>query len=326
VANCSNYPLGLVPLNDLGTGFYNPTGNAPHQGGLYANGSNYRLIGHERLGREAAMQIEPLDPLGYPASNGMVGFVALGHSMGKKIFDQMLLQMNSDPDKWPLLKPINACVAGRDAIDLSSLTNPYWTTEVPAALALANTTPAQVQVVWMMSGVQSPQYSWPANTPWLRDLMITCVQNAKTYFPNLKQLWLSVPHYEGYKLAPPSTEPWTYESGFAVKDLIELQTQGDDSLNFRNPNKPIVAPWVSWGGYFWTDGAVARTTDGLYLTCPSDMLNDGVHTSVTGSAKLADYLLGNMKADACCYPWYMGISLPDNELPSSPGITGTLGH
>jgi hypothetical protein len=130
MANCANYPLGLLPLNDLGTGFYNPTGNAPHQGGLYANGSNYRLLGHERLGREAAMQIEPLDPLGNPASNGMVGFVALGHSMGKKIFDQMLLQMNSDPDKWPLMKPVNACVAGRDAIDLSSLTNAYWTTEV----------------------------------------------------------------------------------------------------------------------------------------------------------------------------------------------------
>lgn len=319
--------MGLTNLLDLGTGTYDVAGgNSPHQGGLYAGGSNYRPFGHETVGRGLAAKVVPLDATGAPSASGVVGLALLGFSISKKISAQLIPLMNADPAKWSKLYPIDCNVPGRDAIDLADPNNAYWTTEVPTAMLNSGVDPNQVQVGWLMSGTQyATGYAWPANVTYIKGLLVSCVQNAKAFFPNLKLLYITLPHYEGYKQAPPAIEPETYQSAWAFKELIADQIAGSAALNFASPANPILAPWLSWGGYIWTDGSTPRSWDGLTLDCPADVIPDGVHPSVTGSTKFAKYLLNEWKRDATARPWYTGIPNPKAGSPTGPGMTGSLG-
>ena len=58
-SNCAGVGSGLVPLNDLGAGFYQGV-----QGGLYPGGSNHRPDPHNAAGIAIANAIVPLDTLG----------------------------------------------------------------------------------------------------------------------------------------------------------------------------------------------------------------------------------------------------------------------
>jgi hypothetical protein len=63
-------------------------------------------------------------------------------------------------------------------------------------------------------------------------------------------------------------EPYAYDSGLAVKWLIEAQIRQmqtpDGHIDDRagNLNYHTVAPWLAWGPYLWADGLNPRS-DGL---------------------------------------------------------------
>ena len=57
--NCGNDNSGLIPLTDLGTGFYEGI-----QGGLYPGGSNTRPAVHQQKGIDISHTIEPLNDAG----------------------------------------------------------------------------------------------------------------------------------------------------------------------------------------------------------------------------------------------------------------------
>jgi len=75
-SNCAGTSTGMIPVNDLGPGFYKGV-----QGGLYPGGSNLRPATHEAAGVAIANSMTPLDTLGQPdAVNGHVVFVSIGMS------------------------------------------------------------------------------------------------------------------------------------------------------------------------------------------------------------------------------------------------------
>ena len=321
--NCSNSSIGCTPLTDLGTGTYDPTGTAPEMGGLYGGGSNYRPLNMERLGRHFADKIQS-DADQIIATYGSTAFVTLGHSIGKKITAELFPLMQSDPLLWNKLKLVDCCQAGYDAQDLDDITKPYWTSIVPGYLAAANVDARQVQVAWMMSGFQNPTGTWPNDAYILRDTLIDVTQAWKQFFPNLKQLYISLPIYEGYKSASPAIEPMNYEQGFGLRMLMELQANSDPRLNCISPQAPIVAPWISWGGYFWCDGVTLRN-DGLNCVCPQDVDSLGVHPSPSYSNTLATMLLNEFTRDPCARPWLTGQPLPGSGWAgTSPGLTEAI--
>ena len=122
-------------------------------------------------------------------------------------------------------------------------------------------------------------------------------------FPNIKLTYLSSRTYRGYARSTLNTEPYAYESGFAVKWLIEKQVQGAPILNFDKEKGPVQAPWLSWAAYLWTNGAVARA-DGMAFD-ESDFAQDGTHESPSGQQKVGNLLMTFYSTDPTATPWFI---------------------
>jgi len=99
-------------------------------------------------------------------------------------------------------------------------------------------------------------------------------------------------------------EPYAYEVAFAVKWAIQDQINGNANLNYNPALGPVVAPWMSWGPYYWSNGMLGRK-DGLEWDC-ADFSADGTHpSSQYGQLKVAAPLLTFLKTDDTTTPWYL---------------------
>ena len=95
----------------------------------------------------------------------------------------------------------------------------------------------------------SPPSSWNLE-------LTNIVQILPPRFPNLKLAYFSSRTYGGWAIRPGggepgNSEPFSYESGFAVKWLIQQQLQGDPALNFDPLKGAVKAPWLSWAAKPW---------------------------------------------------------------------------
>jgi len=149
--------------------------------------------------------------------------------------------------------------------------------------------------------------TFPTDIATLQTEYETIMQTMHTLFPNLKLMYFSSRVYAGYSNGvgkPPNPEPYAYEMSFAVKWAIQDQLNGNANLNYNPNNGPVVAPWMSWGPYYWSNGMLGRN-DGLVWDC-EDFSSDGTHPSSTfGQLKVASQLLNFLKTDNTTTPWYL---------------------
>jgi lysophospholipase L1-like esterase len=164
-------------------------------------------------------------------------------------------------------------------------------------------TGAQVQVVWIKQADPGPTQGFPKYAQTLQAELRQLVQLLHRRFPNLKLAYLSSRIYGGYARTRLNPEPYAYESGFAVKWLIEEQLKGDAALNYDPAKGTVKAPWLSWGPYLWANGTSKRA-DGLFYE-EGDFAGDGTHPSARGQRKVADLLLTFFKSDATAKPWFV---------------------
>ena len=138
------------------------------------------------------------------------------------------------------------------------------------------------------------------------------VQIIRNRYPGTRAIYLSSRTYGGYASTPLNPEPFAYDSGFAVRWLIEQQLDGDPALNFDPDRGAVTSPWLSWGPYLWADGLTPRS-DGLIWECADFVANDGTHPSDSGRNKVAALLLGFFKGDATTAGWFADCD------PNAPG-------
>ncbi len=316
-SNCAGTSTGLVPLTDLGTGTY-----FGFPGGLYGTGSNVRPPAHDAAGVSIAAGIVPLDTLGNPdPANGRIVLYSIGMSNTTQEFSAFVPLALSDPDRHPKLRVIDCAKGGQSSNLIMNPSYWFWDT-VATRLRGAGSSPAQAQVVWLKEAFPGPSGPFPNATNTLRDQLGSIVRVIKQKLPNTKLCYLSSRIYAGYASSTLNPEPYAYQSGFAVKWLIDAQVAGEDSLNFDPGAGPVEAPWLAWGPYLWADGLNPRG-DGLTWAC-ADFSSDGTHPSNSGRLVVANALLDFFKSDATAEPWFLDpqvVSAPPPPPHAAPRLT-----
>jgi len=273
------------------------------QGGLYENCSNTVPTDHDADGQTFGGQIQPLDLNGNPSSTGKIVFVSMGMSNAQQEFGAFITSAtkNTSVNNTTLALSNSAAsnmvacfwfpAYGAPSCN-STVQNQY--DRIATAMATRGIGAEQVQVAWIKNAngrvhtnsrgcsplgtlcvpLCDPTTPGCSNTATSTDALNVeqelgnALRAAKQRWPNLKLAFLTSRIYGGY--APPGggcPEPYAYETGYAVKWLIEAQISqirtgiidpvaGD--LNYNNGT----APWIAWGPYFWADGPVPRS-DGL---------------------------------------------------------------
>jgi hypothetical protein len=148
-----------------------------------------------------------------------------------------------------------------------------------------------VQAVWLKTAISGEARPFPADARALRVKLRAIVKILSGRFRNLRLLYVSSRTYAGYAVTPLNPEPAAYDSGYAVRWLIE------DRMKRR-----LRGPWIGWGPYLWTDGRKGRS-DGFVWTC-DDVKRDGTHPSAVGAAKVARLLLDFFKTDPTAKGWF----------------------
>jgi len=327
-ADCTLTNLGITAINDLGSGLYKG-----YSGGLYTNGSNPRPATHEAAGESIATNaIRPLNASGSVDTNsGKIVMLSIGMSnttdewasLGSETFSNLA---GADLSRNPQVKIVDGAQGGQDA---TTWTNPgaaTWST-VLTRLSGAGVTTNQVQVLWLKQALaQVGNYGqFPLHAQALQNMLAMILRNAKAKYPNLRLAYLSC-RTRCYTDVPTALnpEPFAFETGFADKWVIQDQIEGRNNLNFEPTNGPVVAPWISWAAYIWTDGTRGRS-DGLTSVCPADLQSDFTHPSATGGVpKVARQLLAFFKTDPTAAPWFVRkTTTPPTLSVSASSANGT---
>jgi hypothetical protein len=297
-ANCNGTGVGLTPLTQLDAGSYQG-----FQGGLYAAGSNHRPVAHNAAGVAIANAIAPLDTFGVVnGSSGRVVVVSIGMSNCTQEFSTLVPKANADAMKGARVRLIDCAQGGQTASLIKNPNSSYWS-YVYGRLRTMGASPLQPQVVWLKEANAGPSGGFPAATNVLLADLGGVVRVIHQKLPSVRLCYITSRIYAGYASTSLNPEPYAYESGFAVKWLIDAQVTGADSLNFDPAAGAVEAPWLAWGPYLWADGLTPRA-DGLTWACSEFSATDGTHPSTSGRDKVADSLLVFFQTDETTRPWY----------------------
>lgn len=307
--DCSGDSTGLIPLIDLGSGLYQG-----FEGGLYAGGSSHRPDAHNAAGVTIAQSIVPLDTLGNPdPAGGRVVLISIGMSNATQEFRRFVPKATGDPQRNPRLLVIDCAQGGQAAGDIDKPEAAYWDT-VAARLRRGGSSPAQVQAVWLKEANRAPTGGFPESAESLEANLGAIARILHQKLPHARLCYLTSRIYAGYATTTLNPEPYAYESGFAVKWLIETQIQGVDSLEFDPARGTVESPWLAWGPYLWADGLEPRS-DGLVWPC-NYFDPDGTHPGPLGEELVADSLLAFFKADETTVPWFVNATVAVQGRPT----------
>ncbi|HJQ97633.1 MAG TPA: hypothetical protein VJ826_04915 [Candidatus Polarisedimenticolaceae bacterium] len=278
---------GLVPITDLGTGTY-----LGFQGGLYPGGLNEPPPAHQRAAIARAAEIVPRNAAGDPAAGGLIGMIAVGMSNTTHEFGAFERNEDRNRNRNARLVLMDTGFGGQTAAIIANPAASYWTT-MAQRLSAMGLTAAQVQVAWLKEADAQPPNDFPGHATVLRDELAAVIQNLHDKFPNLKLCYLSSRIYGGYSAQGTlNPEPQAYESGFAVKWLIEDQIASGS----------VGTPLLLWGPYLWADGTTPRS-DGLTWLL-SDLEADHVHPSAAGEQKVAGLLSSFFARESTAAAWW----------------------
>lgn len=306
IADCSLTSLGILPLNDQTATYKSETG------GLYPDASNTRPASHDMSGANiASNEVLPRNGDGaVDLANGKIVMISVGMSNTTQEFatkgpGAFKVQADADPAKNPQLVIVDGAQGGQPSSAWTSPTANTWD-NVDTRLANAGVTPLQVQVAWIKQARPKPAAlgAFPLHAQILSQDLADITRSLKIRYPNVKLAYFSS-RTRAYTDVTNSLnpEPYAFESAFSVRWLLQDQINGTGNLNFNPAAGTVVAPWLAWGPYLWTDGTVPRS-DGFTWLC-SNLESDFTHPSASGVTKVGDQLLVFFKTDTTATPWFL---------------------
>lgn len=226
-------PLIDMKINDTYKG---------QSGGLYGNGNNDIPSSHLISLKSKIDEVKPID--------GKIGFLSIGMSNTAYEFKYFMHLVQNDNSKSEFLYLCNGAQGGVTADKWADSTSRAWTV-LEQRLSQKKLTHDQVQIIWLKTAHRQPKISmpYPNSDAVLLEKDITSIINIlKEKFLNLKVIYLSSRIFAGYATTDLNPEPFAYESGFAVRNVILEQINGNQSLD------PKTSPVLVWGPYLWANG------------------------------------------------------------------------
>src|SRR5260370_814992 len=258
-SNCSRTSVGFTPF----THPY-PSTYKGKQVALYPGG-NQPPPPFLALGIQQASQVTPRDAMGKPDPNGRIVLLSIGMSNATQEFSAFIPLAMADPARNSSVLPVDGAFGGWTAAMIVAQPDQYWSM-VNGRLQAANVTSSQVQVAWLKLADAQPSAAFPNDALALESEMAAIAQQARVRYPNLKIAYFSSRIYAGYADSDLNPEPFAYQTGFAVKWLIEQQINGAPELVVASGKHPRLA----WGPYLCTDRPPPRLAD---LSYPSSALH-----------------------------------------------------
>jgi hypothetical protein len=268
----------VTPLTDLGAHRYHG-----FQGGLYANGRNTPPRAYLQAGLAAAKRVHPVD--------GKVVVLSIGMSNTTQEFSAFERVAGASPAKAAGVTLVDGAQGGQDAEQVKDPVARFWSV-VEQRLAAASAEDVQVQAVWLKEAIIRERNPFPADAHRLQNDLRAIVGILRSRFANLRLVYISSRTYGGYATTPLNPEPYAYDSGFAVKWLVNERVKGK-----------LSGPWIGWGPYLWTNGERGRK-DGLTWTCADVRPSDGTHPSASGQLKVANLLLRFFTTSPTTKSWF----------------------
>jgi len=318
---------GRVPLSESSIGTYKG-----FSGGLYPGGSTSVPAAHAAAGITRAQGVVPLDTAGVASPSGKIVLLSIGMSNTTQEFCagsstttsctawSFMGQAAADAAvSTTTLAIVNGARGGQDAQTWDAATDANYDSVRLSRLAPLGLTERQVQVAWVKQADAGPRDSLAssqADAYQLETRLGNIVRALTTRYPNLQLVFLSSRIYAGYATTTLNPEPYAYESGFAVKWLVQAQI--DQVANGGTVTDPRAgdlnydsgAPWIGWGPYLWADGTTPRQGDGLIWE-RGDFVQDGTHPSQSGQQKVGTMLLAFFKGSPFTKCWFVtGGSCP----------------
>ncbi len=307
---------GEVALLDLAGTYQGYTGR------LYPGG-NSLPASHLAAGLPLANQVVPLDTAGKPSTGGRVVLMSVGMSNATQ---EWCTKIAGDPcDAWTFTAQaqgvkranvtiLNGAHAGATVDAWVSTSSQAYTRVLDSVLRPAGITEKQVQVIWAKFALPYPTSSLPRADADAFAVLTDAGQvlrALRSRYPNLRMVFLASRTYGGYATVTLNPEPYAFETGLALKWVVEAQIRQmaaggaivqplAGNLNYSTG----AAPWVAWGPYLWADGSNARS-DGLQWF-PGDFESDGTHPSTAGETKVAGLLLDFFTTSPLTRCWFSG--------------------
>ncbi len=314
-------PGALVPLMDMGQRTYKG-----FAGGLYPGGNDAPPAAHAAAGVQRAQLVAPLDAAGSPSPSGKYVLLSMGMSNttqefcggdGAQMCDAWSFMGKAAADaavNRATLAIVNGAAGGQAAETWDSPADANYDRVRDTRLAPLGLSERQVQVVWVKVARPGPTAALPADNAdaYLLERDIGNILRAiKVRYPNVRQVFLSSRIYAGYATTTLNPEPYAYESGFAVKWVIEAQIQQLETGTIVDARAgdlayDSVAPWAAWGPYLWAEGQYARS-DGLTWV-PADFATDGTHPANSGRGKVGAALLAFFKTSLYTRCWFLAAA------------------
>ena len=277
-ADCSLTSTGLLPLTDMGRRHYRG-----YRGGLYPAGRNRPTATYLRKGLASSRRVKPI--------GGKVVLLSIGMSNATAEFSAFKRVADKDPAKNANLTIVDGAQDGWDADRMKS--DPSYWDSVDQRLIDAGVAANQVQAVWLKQSIAGEDRRFPKDAKALQTDLRSIIRTMKIRYPNLRLIYLSSRTYAGYAITGLNPEPAAYDSGYAVRGVIQDRMGG----------KLLKGPWVGWGPYLWTDG-LRRTQRRPLWTC-DDVEDDGTHPSKSGVQKVVNQLLAFFKTDPTARRWFV---------------------
>ncbi|MBK6827870.1 MAG: hypothetical protein IPG86_13870 [Chitinophagaceae bacterium] len=295
--SCSINQQNLVPITDLGTGYYRG-----YQGGLYPGGQNQRSGAHSSQALSQAAQIQPLNSNGQPAANGKVVLIGVGASNPRTEFEAFKQQAQTSG----LLKSgtvlINTCIGGQGVQKMNQPSANYWQ-QAENTLQQAGLSTQQVQAAWVETEhTGNADTVFPRAPQQLMQDIRTLLVTMKQKFPNLKIVYLSGRAFSGYAMAAANEVgkgllyPRDYYNGWTMKWMVEKQINNESGYTLSE------IPFITMSTYLWSRGAQTRN-DGYFLDCMLDVGPDGLHLTAAGEQKTGQQLFQFFFSDPTCTGW-----------------------